>query len=978
MKLTRGYYDVFVRTCAKYPSNIAVRYYHDGIYKTYTYSELYGACEYIFQNLQHLNCNKGVIGLVSERNNIIPCIIAAAHKCCTTFMFINPTQNIENIAKDLNFTIVITIKNSNENDAELFGKKPERTITIFDMTINFYTHDVIKDLNNQYAGQHSFISMTSGSTGEPKHIKVPIQCLQPNIDDLTKMFNITPNDVIYFSTPLTFDPSMVEILLACMNGASLLIAPEKADILFPQNKQNSITFWQTTPSKFLQFSNADIKNIILSANSTLNILALGGEPFNGIRRIKELKGLDNKTKIFTLYGVTEMSCWACITELDLNKITDDREIPLGKCLSETQLVIDNNKEKPHLGKIILVSKTRKCVILNKGKAKEESSSLKFIDTGDIGEVSNGIIYYRGRRDDTIKRFGNKIHLQYIETIIMQCPKVKTCACIWIPKPYLLVVYYSSESLSSQELTDFLKCKLDDKHWPDKIIRVDNLPTNNHGKISRQMLCSMYEKTVGVPQTPDSLKVMLLKELKEVLNKSVTYDQIKTKDFFSLGGTSFQAVSMCNRLSLIFSPFGKLILPYILSQKHTIDEIIQISIKEIFGQEIKVKRRVKRCSSDSEAIRGKMNIVPHKKVTMEPVFDSSEFVVMWNYDTGKCVDASPTLFHTGFNLSVAIGSHSGNVIVVNAMNGELQGTISLGSRIEASVLCCNDSPLGPTYGVVGAYNGTLVCFSLQTIVEIWRINIGAMIKSKGVCCKDQLYIASYDGNVRCIDIKTGAIILTINICEQGISADLVLAKNEYILLGTLSGVCASIHTATNAVTWRGRLNSPVFANLVLYDEDKYVVYAEVNGEIHCRTVEKGIKIWQYQGVKGNIFSSLYIKKIDNIKWQVVFGCHDSQVYSLHIKNFQPSLNWKTQLASPVYATPCGFCEKYILAASNSGRLCIINSENGEILKYYDFPGETFSSPAVYGDYIFIGCRNDYVYALKHLTKTYLPIENDIHI
>lgn len=77
MTHNRGYYDVFVRTCAKYPSNVAVRHYVNEEYKTYTYSELYGVCEYIAQNLQQLQCNRGVIGLVSERNIIIPCVIAA-------------------------------------------------------------------------------------------------------------------------------------------------------------------------------------------------------------------------------------------------------------------------------------------------------------------------------------------------------------------------------------------------------------------------------------------------------------------------------------------------------------------------------------------------------------------------------------------------------------------------------------------------------------------------------------------------------------------------------------------------------------------------------------------------------------------------------------------------------------------------------------------------------------------------------------
>ncbi|XP_075972142.1 aminoadipate-semialdehyde dehydrogenase [Anticarsia gemmatalis] len=962
MKVKRGYYDVFVKTCAKYPSSVAVRHYDDGVYKNYTYSELYGVCEYISQNLQQLKCNKGVIGLVSERNIIIPCMIAAAHKCCTTFMFVDPAQNIEDIAREVDFTIIITIKDTtDEATAELFGKKPERTVSVFNMTINFYSCSFPLDSSSKHVPQHSFIAMTSGSTGEPKHIQVPIQCIQPNIDDLTKMFNITPHDVIFFSTPLTFDPSMVEILLACMNGASLLIAPNSVDILFPENKQHSITFWQTTPSNFLQFSNSDIKNKILSANSTLKILALGGEPLNSIKRLKELKNKDNKTRIFTLYGVTEMSCWACVTELDLDKINSDREVPLGTCLSETQLVIDSGKENKNTGKIILVSKTRQCIILNKTKGNDEENSLKFVDTGDIGENKSGTIYYRGRRDDVIKRFGNKVNLQSIETTIMQCPRVKACACVWLPKPSLLVVYFSSEILNCQELSDFLKCKLDDKHWPDKIIRVDNLPTNSHGKISRQLLCKMYEKTTGIPQTLDSLKVMLLAELKEILNKYFTYDQIKNKTFFAIGGTSFSAVTMCNKLSITYPPFGKLILPHLMSQRNTIDDIMQIAQKEIFSDESKPKRRIKRSRSDSEAALMLSNVdtAAPKKPNMDSP-RSIEFIKMWTYDTGKCVDASPTLFKTQFNLYVAVGSHSGKIIVVDALSGELQGLVDVKSRIEASILCCSDN-----YGVVGAYNGTVVCFSVDGVKEMWRVNIESMVKSKGVYRDGCVYIASYDGNVRCIEIKTGTVMKTINICEQGISADLVLAKNEYVLLGTLSGVCASIHVDTNVVTWRGTLSSPVFASPALYDEDKYVVFAEVGGDIHCRTVEKGIKIWRYQGAKGNIFSSLYIKRVDKIKWQIVFGCHDKMVYSLCIKNFQPTLLWKAQLASPVYSTPCSLDDKHLLAASNSGKLCVIDSETGNVIEEYQLPNETFSSPVAYGDYFFIGCRNDHLFAIQYV-------------
>lgn len=290
---------------------------------------------------------------------------------------------------------------------------------------------------------------------------------------------------------------------------------------------------------------------------------------------------------------------------------------------------------------ITASKTRKCTILNKVNNSDEGN-LKYIDTGDLGELRNGTIYYRGRTDDVIKRFGHKVNLQGIENTIMQCPRVKTCSCIWMPKPNILVVYYSSENLSSQELSDFLKCKLDDKHWPDKIIRVDNLPTTSHGKISKQTLSQMFEKS-HLSHTFDSLKDLLLKELKILLNKELTYEAIQDKDFFSIGGTSFQAVALCNKISTISMQFGKFILPYLLTQGNTISEILSVALKQLKLEDKMSKKRLKRPLSISESLSTNQSV---KKVMENPKLNSIELINVWSYDTGKCVDASPTLFQNG--------------------------------------------------------------------------------------------------------------------------------------------------------------------------------------------------------------------------------------------------------------------------------------------------------------------------------------------
>lgn len=70
---------------------------------------------------------------------------------------------------------------------------------------------------------------------------------------------------------------------------------------------------------------------------------------------------------------------------------------------------------------------------------------------------------------------------------------------------------------------------------------------------------------------------------------------------------------------------------------------------------------------------------------------------------------------------------------------------------------------------------------------------------------------------------------------------MLAESGYVIVGTLSGMCASINAQINVVAWRENLNSPIFASPALYNGDKYVIFAEVNGQIHCRTVVDGVKV-----------------------------------------------------------------------------------------------------------------------------------------
>lgn len=197
--------------------------------------------------------------------------------------------------------------------------------------------------NARKADKFAYAITTSGSTGIPKVVKVPDACIVPNILDLRDILRLSSDDKIAQITSLTFDPSIVEIFLSLSSGCAMLFVSK--DVASSQDRllrliyERRVTFIQTTPSLWRYgWSGGDIRDTILSENSFLRILILGGEPFPRIDSIRELKDPRNRTKIYNIYGITEVSCWASVKEIDIKNGIDQN---LGKTLSHTIFEVRN-------------------------------------------------------------------------------------------------------------------------------------------------------------------------------------------------------------------------------------------------------------------------------------------------------------------------------------------------------------------------------------------------------------------------------------------------------------------------------------------------------------------------------------------------------------------------------------------------------------------------------------------------------------
>lgn len=202
---------------------------------------------------------------------------------------------------------------------------------------------------------------TSGTTGVPKIVEVTEECISSNISDFCEKLDVSSADKIAQLTPLSFDPSMVEILMCLKQSCTLFMVSNevknKPELLLQKMKQSGVTIFQTTPSLLINRWSRDRLKLLFSSDSKLRVVLLGGEPFLKPEIVSQIRGQGNLTRFFNVYGITEVSCWASLVEFcGDSEMTDFIGEPLSNTLFQVRSlqdgsVVENGEGILHIGEL---------------------------------------------------------------------------------------------------------------------------------------------------------------------------------------------------------------------------------------------------------------------------------------------------------------------------------------------------------------------------------------------------------------------------------------------------------------------------------------------------------------------------------------------------------------------------------------------------------------------------------------------------
>ncbi|CAK6433154.1 unnamed protein product [Pipistrellus nathusii] len=773
----------------------------------------------------------------------------------------------------------------------------------------------------------AYVLHTSGTTGIPKIVRVPHACIVPNIQHFRVLFEITQEDVLFLASPLTFDPSVVEIFVALSSGASLLIVPTSvkvlpsklAAVLFSRHR---VTILQATPTLLRRFGSQLIKSTVLSASTSLRVLALGGEAFPSLTVLKGWREVGNRTQIFNVYGITEVSSWATfyrIPEEILNStLKCELPIQLGFPLLGTEVEVRDTsgfRIEEGTGQVFLGGRNRVCFL--DGEVTVPLGTMRA--TGDFVTVKDGELFFLGRKDSQIKRHGKRLNIELVQQVAEGLQQMESCAVIWYNQEKLILFVLSKNELVKNFIFKELETHLPSHAIPDELVLIDSLPFTSHGKIDVSELNKIYLnytnlKTEHKLKGKEELWGKLQHLWKSIL--SLSEDPLKVPDeslFLNSGGDSLKSIRLLNEIEKLVGTSVPGLLEMILSKP--ILEIYTHILQTVFPDE-----DLTFC--ENYATKRKFSNVNQEETSGKSLPQKSNM---------------PLNLDNGINAFIALNRGS-QILSMNATR--------FLTKLKHCPLACSSDLISQT-----------------AIKKVKSLNPPALLgKSKDTTCVEkvcedgtsvkraetmELRVRWRADTGKCVDASPLVVVPAVD------------ESSATVFIGSHSHKMMAVDLYSGKVKWEQLLGDRIESSACVSKCGNFIVVGCYNGLVYVLKSNNGEKHWVFT-TEDAVKSSA---TMDPTTGFLYVGSHDQHAYALDI--YEKKCVWKLQCGGTVFSSPClNLIPYHLYVATLGGLLLAVNPATGNTVWRHGCGKPLFSSPRCCLQYVCIGCVDGNLLCFTH--------------
>ncbi|KAL7749052.1 hypothetical protein RI367_005456 [Sorochytrium milnesiophthora] len=561
----------------------------------------------------------------------------------------------------------------------------------------------------------AYVAHTSGTTrsdgaGMPVH--VPLSSFVAHLQEMRVALGLNAEDqgekevevrqVFAFMTPPTFDPHLIEICLPMTAGHKLRVFPDvqtlsaaiadRADSLAP-------TILSTTPSRLFLALSADVIHRILSGETSVQQLILGGEafPFDRLDAILPCEQWHSAVRVANIYGTTE------------------------------------------------------CSLRDTGDAIQDMTDR--VATGERWLVCGG------RYDHQIKRFGCRVQLDHLGHQACSSDLVKDAIAVHHKSLVLLVIWHADPPVVHR-LEQQLHDRLPRHYWPDEIVTYPypRFPLTANGKTDRQRLVRwISEQTVPNDNTLAKVRTLIeqaapgMQELDHFAaagGDSLAAARIVNETTAMLAASKDDMQADLFRL-LMHAP----VLDYLSFVQQQVSRSPTVKRESSPASSATSKRQCSQAGfiSPSDTLRViergstllRSNLL--KLLSDQPVLSTA--------DLKKCVDASPLVVYSGQGAHAFVGSHAGWFVSIDLETGKERWRTQLDDRAEstAALSKCGQSLF------VGTYAGTLYAISCidGSVVAQYHDPVAEIKSQPTVDDLGRVWFGAHDGHLYVIELRDGS-------------------------------------------------------------------------------------------------------------------------------------------------------------------------------------------------------------------------------
>ncbi|MCX2950140.1 amino acid adenylation domain-containing protein [Lentzea sp. NEAU-D7] len=394
------------------------------------------------------------------------------------------------------------------------------------------------------SGSPAYVLHTSGSTGRPKGVEVRHDNLLNLLHAMAVKPGIRQDDVFLAVTSLSFDISLLELLLPLVTGATVVVATlqEATDParLARLLDTSGATVMQATPSTWRMLFDSGWKGL-----SRLTALC-GGEALSRDLADRLLGGCK---EVWNLYGPTETTIWSARWKVDA---TDP--VRIGEPIENTRFYVVNGR-----GLLVPQGVPGELCIAGEGVAngylnRPEETGQRFADlaevpervyrTGDlVRELADGTLTFLGRTDQQLKVRGHRVEAAEVEHALRRHPAVAD-AVVTLTADGVLVAHVAApdgHTAIPEELRELLIPVLPAYMVPQRFVVHTTLPMTPNGKVDRKALSSIVPEPApsGTPCAPPvgETEAVVAQIYEDLLGRTGVG---RHDGFFDLGGHSLLA------------------------------------------------------------------------------------------------------------------------------------------------------------------------------------------------------------------------------------------------------------------------------------------------------------------------------------------------------------------------------------------------------------------------------------------------------